>query len=106
MSNTTNSVAVPETPVEEQPKVKKNKNVAARLFAFLFVAIAVASLFLPFSYVLVDGTATKMSFFDAVLKLFKGEGVVSKLFGALPTYANVKLDTGATNISGIITACV
>lgn len=106
MSNNTNPVAVPETPVEEQPKVKKNKNVASRLFAFLFVAIAVTSLFLPFSYVLVDGVATKMSFFDAVVKLFKGDGVVSKLFGVLPTYANVKLDTGAMNIGSVITAFV
>ena len=109
MSNNTNSVAVPETetPVEEKPQVKQPKNVAARIFAFLFAAIAVAALFLPYSYVLVDGAPVKTSFFSAILKLFKG-GETSKLFGVIPTFADVLLDDvpGTINISGIITSFV
>ena len=109
MSNNTNPVVAPETEAlaEEKPQVKQPKNVASRLFAFFFAAIAVAALFLPYSYVLVDGAPVKTSFFSAILKLFKG-GETSKLFGVIPTYADVLLDNvpGSINMSGIITGCV
>ena len=66
MSNTTaNVVDVPETetPVEEAPvKEKKKRNAGYRVFAFLFAAMAIASLFLPFAFVLVGNEVTKTSF--------------------------------------------
>ncbi len=100
MSNTTtNAVDVPETPQDEQPKVKKN--VASRIFAILFAALGIASLFLPFAYVLKGDTFAKTSFFTATLDLFKDKSL-AKLFGFLPTYANV----ANTSVVGTVTALV
>lgn len=109
MSNTTtNAVEVPETeaPVDVQPtENKESKNVAFRVFGALFAILAIVSLFLPFAYVLKDGVATKTSLFFSIVDLFKGKSV-SKLFGFLPTYANVTLDTGAVSMPGVVTAMV
>ena len=114
MSNNTNQVAVPETeaPVEEQPKVKKPKNVASRIFAFLFAAIAVAALFLPYSIVIkangVNNEPVRTSLFNAILGLFNNEAT-GKLFGFLPVYPYLLLDQGANspmNISGVVTAFI
>lgn len=110
MSNTTaNVVDVPETetPVEEAPvKEKKKRNAGYRVFAFLFAAMAIASLFLPFAFVLVGNEPTKTSFFSATLGLFKGKAV-SKLFGFLPTYAYLQLEgSTAVNMPGVVTTFV
>ena len=86
---------VQETPETEQQPQKKN--VAARIFAAILAAISVAIVFLPIK--VLKGTALEgVSLFNAVKDLFAADGA-SKLFGVLPTYANI--DTFFGKVAGV-----
>ena len=96
MSNTTANVESVE-----------NKNVAFRIFAFLFAALGIASLFIPYAYVMRGNVATRTSFFSSAMDLINGKGY-DTLFGFLPTHAVTRQDmlTYVPNVRGIVTGVI
>ena len=75
---------------QKQP-MKKKKNVCARLFAVLLIALCAVPVFLPVK--MIKGTTiVSLSFLDALTDLFTQNH--QKLFGILPTYANAQSYAG------------
>ena len=89
-----NTTTVPATDEKNTlpQTIAPKKNIAYRILAVLFVALAVGAVFVPFTYVITYTSIAPTSLFEAVKTLFTGDApqVFFKLFGFLPSYVPVE----------------